>query len=74
MTEPLVLVGMLLAAMLVPAVMMMRAGMFWCPKCKTYHYKSVAPTRCYRDYCEMVARRQARLRRMTHGIHSRKAA
>ncbi len=71
MTEPLVIAGMLLAAVLVPIVMMMRAGMFWCPKCKTYHYKSDAPARCYRDYCEMVARREARLRRTTHALHRR---
>ena len=69
MVDAVIVTTTLLLAMLVCVVASMRAGMFWCPKCKTYHYKSVAPTRCYRDYCEMVARRQARLRRLTHAVH-----
>lgn len=69
-TEPLFVVGgMLLIPLVVCAVATMRAGMFWCPKCKTYHHKSVAPARCFRDYAEKVARREARLRRLENALH-----
>ena len=66
-----IVAAMLLLAFLVGVILPMRAWMFWCPKCKTYHYKSVAPARCYRDYCERVARREARLRRVSHALHRR---
>jgi nitrogen fixation-related uncharacterized protein len=69
-TEPLwVLGGMLMVPLAICIVATMRASMFWCSKCRTYHYKDSAPARCFRDYAESVARREARLRRMTNALH-----
>jgi hypothetical protein len=60
MVDAMIVAGLLLLAMLVCVIASMRAGMFWCPKCKTYHYKSVAPTRCYRDWAERESRKRDR--------------
>lgn len=69
LAERILMVALLLGLpVLLMIIASMRAGMFWCPKCRTYHYKQVAPPRCYRDWAEHESKRQ---RRVKHALHRR---
>jgi len=63
---PAIALGLLLAFVLWCVIDTMRAAMFWCRKCKTYHYKAGCSPNCYRDFCQ---RQESRKERRIDALH-----